>query len=158
LSGVNKRPSKIRKMHLVKQISLGCDHAGYSLKENLKASLQAAGWQVNDHGTHGDASVDYPDFAHPVAEEVASSDGLGILICGSGNGVCMTANKHSGIRAALCWNVELAILARQHNQSNILCLPARFISEDLAREMVAAFLTTEFEGGRHANRVNKIGC
>lgn len=158
MNAVNWPPSKIRKMYLVNQLSMGCDHAGYSLKENLKAALQAAGVQVNDHGTHSEASVDYPDFAHPVADEVAGSGSLGILICGSGNGVCMAANKHAGIRAALCWNVELAALARQHNNANILCLPARFVSAELAWEMVTTFLSTEFEGGRHANRVNKIKC
>lgn len=137
---------------------MGSDHAGYELKAKLEKLLVAAGLQVHDHGPHTADSVDYPDYAHPVATQVATESILGILICGSGNGVCMTANKHAGIRAALCWNKELAMLARQHNNANILCIPARFVSEALAIEMVEAFLTTAFEGGRHATRVNKISC
>jgi ribose 5-phosphate isomerase B len=141
------------------KISIGNDHAGYDYKEAIKASLIAAGHEVTDHGTHGLDSVDYPDFAHPLATSVESGNtDLGILICGSGNGVCMTANKHQGIRAALCWNVELGALARQHNNANVLCLPARFISLDLAQEITNTFITTDFEGGRHENRVNKISC
>lgn len=140
------------------QLSLGNDHAGFELKAYLKPHLQKWGLHVHDHGTHGPDSVDYPDFAHPVAEEVAQGTGLGILICGSGNGVCMAANKHADIRAALCWNVELAALARQHNNANILCLPARFLSPETALAMVETFLTTPFEGGRHQNRINKIPC
>lgn len=140
------------------QLSLGNDHAGYELKQYLLPHLQKWGLKVHDHGAHGVDSVDYPDFAHPVAEEVVQEKGLGILICGSGNGVCMAANKHAGIRAALCWDVELATLARQHNNANILCLPARFITPETALTMVKAFLTTPFEGGRHQNRINKIPC
>lgn len=141
------------------KISIGNDHAGYDYKEAIKASLIAAGHEVTDHGTHGLDSVDYPDFAHPLATSVESGNtDLGILICGSGNGVCMTANKHQGIRAALCWNVELGALARQHNNANVVCLPARFISLDLAQEITNTFISTEFEGGRHENRVNKISC
>lgn len=141
------------------KISIGNDHAGYDYKEAIKASLIAAGHEVTDHGTHGLDSVDYPDFAHPLATSVESGNtDLGILICGSGNGVCMTANKHQGIRAALCWNVELGALARQHNNANVLCLPARFISLDLAQEITNTFISTDFEGGRHENRVNKISC
>jgi ribose 5-phosphate isomerase B len=141
------------------KISIGNDHAGYDYKEAIKASLIAAGHEVTDHGTHGLDSVDYPDFAHPLATSVESGNtDLGILICGSGNGVCMTANKHQGIRAALCWNVELGALARQHNNANVLCLPARFISLDLAQEITDTFISTDFEGGRHENRVNKISC
>lgn len=139
-------------------LSLGNDHAGFELKQYLLPFLQQWGLEVHDHGTHGADSVDYPDFAHPVADEVAQGKGLGILICGSGNGVCMAANKHADIRAALCWNVELAALARQHNNANVLCLPARFISPELALKMVETFLTTAFEGGRHQNRINKIPC
>ncbi|MFY8108171.1 MAG: ribose 5-phosphate isomerase B [Bacteroidia bacterium] len=141
------------------KISIGNDHAGYDYKEAIKASLIAAGHEVTDHGTHGLDSVDYPDFAHPLASSVETGNtDLGILICGSGNGVCMTANKHQGIRAALCWNVELGALARQHNNANVLCLPARFISLDLAQEITNTFISTDFEGGRHENRVNKISC
>ncbi len=141
------------------KISIGNDHAGYDYKEAIKASLIAAGHEVTDHGTHGLDSVDYPDFAHPLATSVETGNtDLGILICGSGNGVCMTANKHQGIRAALCWNVELGALARQHNNANVLCLPARFISLDLAQEITNTFISTDFEGGRHENRVNKISC
>jgi len=138
--------------------SIGSDHAGYELKAKIEKLLVAAGLQVHDQGTHSPDSVDYPDYAHPVATQVAQEGILGILICGSGNGVCMTANKHAHIRAALCWSKELAMLARQHNNANILCIPARFVSEEVAIEMVEAFLTTSFEGGRHTTRVNKISC
>lgn len=141
------------------KISIGCDHAGFDYKEAIKAALTLAGHEVTDHGAYGTDSVDYPDFAHPLASSVESGNTtLGILICGSGNGVCMTANKHQGIRAALCWNVELGSLAKQHNNANVLCLPARFISLELAQEITNTFISTEFEGGRHANRVNKISC
>lgn len=140
------------------QLSLGNDHAGFELKQYLKPFLADWGIAVIDHGTNSADSVDYPDFAHPVAEEVAMEKGLGILICGSGNGVCMAANKHAGVRAALCWDVELAALARQHNNANILCLPARFVTPQTALEMVKTFLSTPFEGGRHQNRINKIPC
>lgn len=137
---------------------MGSDHAGYELKAKLEKLLVAGGLKVHDHGPHTADSVDYPDYAHPVATQVEAEGILGVLICGSGNGVCMTANKHAGIRAALCWNKELAMLARQHNNANILCIPARFVSEAVALEMAEAFLTTAFEGGRHATRVNKISC
>ena len=120
--------------------------------------LKQKGYKVLDFGTHSPDSVDYPDFAHPVAKALESGKAtLGVLICGSGNGVCMTANKHQGIRAALCWKVELAALARQHNNANIICLPARFVSLRMARKMVVTFLETPFEGGRHERRVEKIG-
>lgn len=138
-------------------LAIGADHAGFEYKEALKAALQEAGWQVDDKGTHSLDSVDYPDFAHPVATMVAEGKAaVGILVCGSGNGVCMTANKHAGIRAALCWNEELASLARQHNNANILCVPARFVSPELAQQMTDTFLSTAFEGGRHERRVEKI--
>jgi ribose 5-phosphate isomerase B len=141
------------------KISIGCDHAGFEYKEQLKVYLTQQGYEVNDHGTYSLDSVDYPDFAHLVAADVANNAAdFGILICGSGNGVCMTANKHQQVRAALCWNVELGKLARRHNNANILCLPARFIPFELAKDITAAFLITEFEGGRHLNRVNKISC
>lgn len=138
-------------------IAIGCDHAGYEYKENLVKMLQDAGWQVADKGTYSTDSTDYPDYAHPVAtmvEEGAAA--AGILVCGSGNGVCMTANKHQGIRAALCWLDELAALARQHNNANVLCIPSRFVPLTIAESMTNIFLSTPFEGGRHQNRVNKI--
>ncbi len=140
-------------------IPIGCDHAGYELKERVKAFLVEKGYEVKDYGTHSIDSTDYPDYAHAVANHVENEkDVLGVLICGSGNGISMTANKHQGIRCALCWLPELAELARQHNDANIISLPARFVSEEIALEMVEKFLNTEFEGGRHANRVNKISC
>ena len=146
-------------MHKSIHIQIGSDHAGVELKANIKAHLEAAGYQVSDFGTYNTDSMDYPDVAHPVAEAVlADANALGILICGSGNGVCLTANKHQGIRAALCWLPELGALARQHNNANILCLPARFISEQTAKEIVDAYLNAEFEGGRHQNRVSKVDC
>jgi len=121
--------------------------------------LQAENWQVIDKGTHNTDSTDYPDYAHPVADMVNNGlSSVGILICGSGNGVCMTANKHQQVRAALCWNEELASLARQHNNANIICIPARFIDLDTAKKIVTTFLATEFEGGRHERRVAKMCC
>lgn len=141
------------------KISIGGDHAGFIYKEEIKKMLSENGNEVKDFGPFSDASVDYPDFAHPVASSVETGEShFGILICGSGNGVAITANKHQGIRAALCWTEELGSLARQHNDANILCLPARFINLDLAKKIVNKFLTTAFEGGRHQNRVNKISC
>ena len=142
-----------------KLIPIGADHAGFELKKSLINHLVSLGYEVKDFGCYSEDSIDYPDFGHPVAEMVESTEGmLGILICGSGNGINMTANKHQGIRSALCWKKELAQLAREHNDANILALPARFISESEAKEMVDTFLTTPFEGGRHQNRVNKIAC
>ncbi|WP_250631873.1 ribose 5-phosphate isomerase B [Rhodoflexus caldus] len=143
----------------VKKIAIGADHAGFLYKTKIIAHLESLGYQVDDKGTYSEQSVDYPDFAHPVAEAVESGAAdLGILICGSGNGVAITANKHQGIRAALCWTQELAALARQHNDANIISLPARFVSIEEAIGMVDTFLKTPFEGGRHQNRVNKIAC
>jgi len=140
-------------------VALGADHAGYEYKELLKALLLAEGWQLSDKGTHSLDSVDYPDFAHPVAADVEQGKAaFGVLICGSGEGVCITANKHAGVRAALCWNNEVAQLCRQHNNANVICLPARFVSIDAAKEMLQSFMQTAFEGGRHENRVNKITC
>lgn len=140
-------------------VAIGSDHAGFEYKTMLIELLTQAGWQVEDKGTFSTDSTDYPNYAHPVASMVESGDAaFGVLVCGSGNGVCMTANKHKDIRAALCWNVELAQLARQHNNANVLCVPARFVSEDLAKDMLNAFMSTDFEGGRHENRVNKINC
>lgn len=138
-------------------LAIGADHAGFEYKTMLIEMLKAAGWQVEDKGTYSADSTDYPDYAHPVANMVeGGTAAAGVLICGSGNGICMTANKHKGIRAALCWNVELAELARQHNNANVICIPARFVSEELAKQMTEKFLATDFEGGRHEKRVNKI--
>lgn len=140
-------------------VPIGCDHAGFALKERIKEHLINKGYQVEDHGCYSEESIDYPDYAHPVATKVEENSGmLGILICGSGNGINMTANKHAGIRSALCWKKDLAALARQHNDANIIALPARFVTEEEGIEMVDVFLTTDFEGGRHQNRVNKISC
>jgi ribose 5-phosphate isomerase B len=144
-------------MSAKRRIALGSDHAGYVYKEFIKSVLTE--FDVEDFGPFSDGSVDYPDFAHPVADFVESGKAeLGILVCGSANGVAITANKHQGIRAAICWEVELAELARQHNNANIICIPARFVSESLAQEMVTAFLNTAFEGGRHQTRVAKMSC
>ncbi len=138
-------------------IAIGGDHAGYEYKEFIKEAL--AGYSVKDFGPFTDSSVDYPDFAHPVAKAVEEGTyDLGILICGSANGVAMTANKHQGIRAAICWNTELAALSRQHNNANIVCIPARFVSKEDAVSIVRAFLAANFEGGRHECRVHKIMC
>jgi ribose 5-phosphate isomerase B len=146
-------------MHKSINIQIGSDHAGVELKASIKSYLEAQGYSVQDFGTHNTDSMDYPDVAHPVANAVLNdANSLGILICGSGNGVCLTANKHQGIRAALCWLPELGALSRQHNNANILCLPARFISEQTAKEIVDAYLNAEFEGGRHQNRVSKVDC
>jgi ribose 5-phosphate isomerase B len=140
-------------------IPIGADHAGYELKEKVKDFLNKRGIDVKDFGCYSKDSIDYPDFGHPVAEMVETHPGMrGILICGSGNGINMTANKHQGIRSALCWNKEIAELSRLHNDANIIALPARFISEKEAIEMIEIFLTTQFEGGRHQTRINKISC
>jgi len=139
------------------KIAIGCDHAGFVLKEDLRSKLQEAGYQVKDFGTYSLESVDYPDYVHPLATSVEKKENdFGILICGSANGVAMTANKHPNIRAAIAWNDEVAALARQHNNANIICLPARFIEEPKAEEMVRIFLNTAFEGGRHTRRVEKM--
>jgi ribose 5-phosphate isomerase B len=140
------------------KIAISADHAGFELKEILKKELET-NHVLTDFGTHSLDSMDYPDIAHPLAGAVEKNEAeLGIIICGSGNGVNMTVNKHSGIRAALCWTNEIASLARQHNNANVISIPARFVSIELAKQMVNTFLTTPFEGGRHAKRVNKIGC
>ena len=142
----------------MKKLALGGDHAGFEYKAKLIKYLTSKGYKVEDLGPFSDASVDYPDFVHPVANKVEERKAAqGILICGSGNGVAMTANKHKKIRAALCWNTDLAKLARQHNNANVLCIPARFVTYKMALSMVKAFITTDFEKGRHARRVNKIG-
>lgn len=140
-------------------IAVGADHAGFAYKSAIVDFLHERGYEVVDTGTYAADSVDYPDFAHPVASAVETGDAaFGILVCGSGNGVAITANKHQAIRAALCWLNEIASLARQHNNANVLCLPARFVSVDAALEMVDTFLHTAFEGGRHQTRVGKISC
>jgi ribose 5-phosphate isomerase B len=142
-----------------KLIAIGADHAGYLYKAAITQWLHQHHYDVLDAGTNSEDSTDYPDHVHPVANAVESGDAyLGIILCGSGNGVAMTANKHQGIRAALSWNEEIAALARQHNNANILAIPARFVSEDLALSMVQIFLETPFEGGRHQRRVDKIRC
>ena len=142
-----------------KLIGIAADHAGYEMKEIIKTELIAAGYEVRDFGTNSAESMDYPDVAHPLASAVESGEvSFGIAICGSGNGISMTVNKHAGIRAALCWTPELASLARAHNNANILSLPARFISIETAKEILSTFLKSEFEGGRHLKRVNKISC
>jgi ribose 5-phosphate isomerase B len=142
-----------------KPIAIGADHAGYQYKERIAGMLRMKNIAYKDYGTYNTDSADYPDFAHPVSSAVENGEAAcGILICGSGNGVAITANKHQGIRAALCWLTDLAKLARQHNNANILCLPQRFVAPEDALEMVDIFLNTEFEGGRHDKRVGKIAC
>ncbi len=139
------------------KLAIACDHAGFEYKEKLLAHLWSEGHEVKDFGTHSPDSMDYPDTAHPLAMAVESGEyEKGILLCGSGNGIAMTANKHQGVRCALCWMPEIAQLARSHNDANVVALPARFVSYDKAKEIVEAFLKTEFEGGRHQCRVDKI--
>jgi ribose 5-phosphate isomerase B len=140
-----------------KSLALGCDQGGFELKEFLKIKLAESGYSVRDFGTYSAESMDYPDVAHPVSSAVENGlFPMAILICGSGNGICMTANKHQNIRAALCWTTEIARLARSHNDANILCLPGRFISKKEALSATMAFLKTDFEGGRHQLRIEKI--
>lgn len=142
-----------------KPIALGCDHAGIDYKNAVKKWLEDKGYGTKDFGTYNTDSVDYPDFAHPTAISVETGEAcFGILFCGSANGVAMTANKHAGIRAGLCWVTEVAELVRLHNDANMICIPARFVSLELAFEMIEKFMVTSFEGGRHQNRVNKITC
>lgn len=140
-------------------ISIGSDHAGYEYKAFLIAKLKEWGHTVEDEGTTGPESVDYPDYAHLVASKVDQGKvAVGVLLCGSANGVAMTANKHQNVRAGICWNNEIAKLTRQHNNSNIICIPARYVSKRMASSMLKQFLSTEFEGGRHDRRVGKISC
>ena len=140
-----------------KIVPIGADHAGFILKAKVIEFLEKKGFNLEDKGCFSDDSVDYPDFAHPVANFIENNENsLGVLICGSGNGINITANKHQGVRAALCWEPEIAELARQHNNANILTLPARFLSVEKALQIVEIFFTTEFEGGRHQKRVEKI--
>ncbi len=142
-----------------KLVPIGCDHAGFQLKEKIISHLINKGYEIEDFGCYSEESIDNPDFGHLVASKVEENEGvLGVIICGSGNGINMTANKHAGVRSALCWKKELAELARQHNNANIIALPARFISLEEGIEMVDVFLSTEFEGGRHGRRVDKIAC
>lgn len=141
------------------KIAIGSDHAGFDYKTPIVEFLKELGHEVSDFGPSTADSVDYPDYAHPVASSVENQENeLGILICGSANGVAITANKHQGIRAAIAWQNEIAALARQHNNANVLCIPARFIDLELAKKITNTFISTEFEGGRHATRVNKISC
>lgn len=142
-----------------KIIPIGADHAGFQLKEAIKKHFTERGYEFKDYGTHSEESIDYPDFGHPVANYVQENkDTLGIVICGSGNGINMTVNKHQGVRSALAWTPEVAELGRLHNDANVLALPARFVSEEEGIKMVEKFITTEFEGGRHQRRVDKIAC
>ncbi|WP_417428078.1 ribose 5-phosphate isomerase B [Halpernia sp.] len=142
----------------MKKIAIAADHAGFEYKELIKEHLKER-FKVEDFGTFSKDSVDYPDFVHPAAISIEKEENVfGILICGSGEGVSITANKHQNIRCALCWETEVAKLARQHNNANMIAIPARFVSEKLTLEMIDAFLETEFEGGRHQNRVDKISC
>ena len=144
---------------MAKKIAIGGDHAGFEYKSKLIDKLTNLGYEVKDFGPFSSDSVDYPDYVHPLSSAIEKGEfELGIVICGSGNGVAITANKHQGIRAALCWNEDLAALARQHNNANVLAIPARFISYELAEKLSQIFLTTDFEGGRHQNRVGKIAC
>ncbi len=142
----------------MKKLAIACDHAGFDYKELIKKHLEGK-YELKDYGTFSKDSVDYPDFVHPAASSVEKGENeFGILICGSGQGVAITANKHQKIRCALCWETELAALAKQHNNANMVAIPARFVSEELALQIVDTFLNTDFEGGRHQNRVDKISC
>ncbi len=142
-----------------KPIALGSDHAGFEYKEAIKQWLTEKGFQVKDFGTYSLDSVDYPDFAHPTASSVENGEcAFGILFCGSANGVAITANKHQQVRAGLAWQNDVASLIRQHNNANIICIPARFVALALAQQMIEVFMSTPFEGGRHATRVGKIAC
>jgi len=145
-------------MEKIKKIVLACDHAGFAYKEKIKKLVEEVyKIKVHDFGAFSEESIDYPDVAHPFALSVENNENeIGIILCGSGNGVCITVNKHKNVRGALCWNTEIAELARLHNNANVLCLPARFITIEKAVEIVNTFLKTEFEGGRHLKRVNKI--
>ena len=145
--------------NLFQPIAIGCDHAGFAYKEEIIAQLKTEGFQLKDFGTDSKDSVDYPDFAHPVAIAVEKQEvAFGILLCGSGNGVAITANKHQHVRAAICWSATVSKMARMHNDANIICIPSRFVSVVLAMEMILKIIKTEIEGGRHAKRVGKIAC
>lgn len=141
------------------KLALGGDHAGYEYKKEIASLLEKAGHEVKDFGPFSTDSCDYPDYVHPVANAIEAGDvDLGVVICGSGNGVAMTVNKHQEIRCALAWKVELAQLARSHNDANIISIPARYVTLDEAKDIVKTFMDTDFEGGRHQNRVSKIAC
>ena len=145
--------------NLALPIAIGCDHAGFDCKEDLISILEAKGLLYKDFGSFSKDTVDYPDFAHPVAISVEKGEAaFGVLLCGSANGVAISANKHQGIRAAICWGEELAELARKHNDANVLCIPARFVRDGDAEKMLNLFMNTPFEGGRHQTRVDKIAC
>ncbi|NLR60106.1 ribose 5-phosphate isomerase B [Chitinophaga polysaccharea] len=145
--------------NLALPVAIGSDHAGFEYKEEIISFLESKGLQVKDYGTYSKDSVDYPDYAHPVATAVEREQAaFGILVCGSANGVAITANKHQGIRAAICWGEELSRLARSHNNANVLCIPARFVDIPVATQMVEVFMGTSFEGGRHQDRVRKMAC
>ncbi|MFL5789410.1 MAG: ribose 5-phosphate isomerase B [Flavisolibacter sp.] len=147
------------KFNFSNPVAVGADHAGYEYKTIIMELLINKGLEVKDFGTYNSDSVDYPDFAHPVASAVENGEaGWGVLICGSANGVAITANKHQKVRAAICWQAEVARLSREHNNANIICIPARFVAIPEAVELVNIFLSTDFEGGRHEKRVNKISC
>ncbi|MGB8193606.1 MAG: ribose 5-phosphate isomerase B [Chitinophagaceae bacterium] len=142
-----------------KPIAIGADHAGFEYKAALVKWLNDKGYQMSDHGTYSDASTDYPDYAHPVAISVEQDEAaFGILLCGTANGVAITANRHNGVRAALCWQTDVAELVRKHNNANIICIPARFVALEYAKQMIEVFMETAFEGGRHARRVDKMAC
>jgi ribose 5-phosphate isomerase B len=144
---------------LSKPIAIGSDHAGFEYKTEIINWLTQKGYTIKDFGTNSLASVDYPDFAHPTATSVETGEAsFGILLCGSANGVCITANKHQGVRAGLSWENDVAKLIRMHNNANIICIPARFVALPLAKEMIENFINTPFEGGRHETRVNKVAC
>jgi ribose 5-phosphate isomerase B len=155
-----ERTLNLTNVNIMKQlIGMAADHAGYSLKEELKPMLMQMGYEIKDFGTHSEESMDYPDVAHPLAEAVENGEvAFGIAMCGSANGISMALNKHQGVRAAICWKPELATLARQHNDANVLSMPARFISVEEAKEIVKAYCQANFEGGRHLRRVEKIAC
>ncbi|MBQ5623212.1 MAG: ribose 5-phosphate isomerase B [Alistipes sp.] len=143
----------------MKKIGIACDHAGFQMKELLVGYLSTKGYDVVDFGCHSEESIDYPDFGHPLAEAIENGElEQGVGLCGSGEGMAMTLNKHQGIRAGLCWNTDVAALTRQHNNANVVVLPARFISNDEAIAIVNTFLNSDFEGGRHQGRVEKIAC
>ena len=143
----------------MKTVGMACDHAGFELKEYIKGILEGKGYSVKDFGTHSSESMDYPDTAHPLAQAVEAGDvDFGVAMCGSGNGITMTLNKHQGVRAALCWDPEIASLAKRHNNANILSMPARFISKEEAVAILEAYLNAEFEGGRHQRRIDKMPC
>jgi len=140
-------------------IAIGADHAGFHMKEQVKAYLITKGYKIKDFGAYSEDRVDYADFAHAVANSVENNEcSLGIILCGSGNGINMAANRHKGIRSAICWNEEIAKMARLHNDANVIALPSRYISEDTAKKCIDTFIATEFEGGRHTDRINKINC